>query len=237
MHGAHERIIFPLDVDELDEAKRWIDRLVGRVGVFKVGLELFVKAGPEAVRAVHGAGGCCFLDLKLHDIPATMAGAVSRAVDLGVAFITVHAAAGPRALAASVDAARGAVTRLLAVTVLTSLDDSDLRTVGVVGTSREAAARLARISVDHGVSGLVCSAEEAADLRDIVGSSGILVVPGVRPAGAAPGDQSRVATPARAVRAGADYLVVGRPIRMAPNPVAAAEAIAREIDEAGSRLL
>jgi orotidine-5'-phosphate decarboxylase len=225
----HERIVFPLDVPDLDDARRWIARLGGHVGVFKVGLEIFTAIGPDAVRAVHDAGAACFLDLKLHDIPATMAGAAASAVRLGVRYLTVHASAGPAALRAVAEAARGSGTTILAVTVLTSLDVGELAAIGLAGTPGEGAERLAMVARDAGLTGLVCSPHEVAALRGVMGPSGTLVVPGVRPAGADRGDQRRVATPRDAIAAGADLLVVGRPIRNAPDPVEAADAIAREI--------
>lgn len=226
--AARDRIVFPLDVPDLDDARRWIARLRGEVGVFKVGLELFTALGPDAVRAVHDAGAECFLDLKLHDIPATMAGATASAVRLGVRYLTVHASAGPAALRAVAAAAAGSSTTLLAVTVLTSLDQGELDAVGTLGSPADAAARLAAVARDAGVRGLVCSPHEARALRGVLGE-GVIVVPGVRPAGADAGDQRRVATPAQAVAEGADLLVIGRPIRSAPDPVAAARAIADEI--------
>lgn len=226
--------MFPLDVPDLEQARAWIARLSAEVGVFKVGLELFVAAGPSAVRAVHDAGARCFLDLKLHDIPATMAAATARAVADEVAFLTVHAAAGPSALRAVAEVARGSRTQLLAVTVLTSLDAAELSAVGLDAPA-SAAARLAAVATSAGVSGLVCSPQEVSALRAVVGPSGVLMVPGVRPAGAAAGDQRRVATPADTIRAGADYLVVGRPIREAADPVASARAIVAEIANAGAR--
>ncbi|MBN8616773.1 MAG: orotidine-5'-phosphate decarboxylase [Deltaproteobacteria bacterium] len=226
--SARDRLVFPLDVKDLAEARGWIDRLRGHVGVFKVGLELFVSAGPDAISAVHDRGARCFLDLKLHDIPATMAGATERAVAREVAFLTVHASAGPRALRGIAEIARGSRTQILAVTILTSFDAAELASIGLDAPS-SAAARLAKVATDAGVRGLVCSPEEAGTLKAIVGPEGLLMVPGVRPAGTDHGDQRRVATPASAIASGADYLVVGRPIREAADPVAAAGAIVREI--------
>ena len=228
MPDARDRLVFPLDVKDLVDARAWIDRLAGQVGVFKVGLELFVSAGPDAVRAVHDRGARCFLDLKLHDIPATMAGATERAVAQQVAFLTVHASAGPRALRGVQEVAGASGTQLLAVTILTSFDASELASIGLDAPSN-AAARLAKLAVESGLRGLVCSPEEARALRDIVGPAGVLMVPGVRPQGAERGDQRRVATPASAIASGADYLVVGRPIRDASDPRAAASAIVDEI--------
>lgn len=230
--SAVERIVFPLDVSDLAEARSYIERLAGHVGVFKVGLELFTAVGPDAVRAVHDAGGRCFLDLKIHDIPATMAGAVRSACALGVDYLTVHTSAGPAGLRACAEAARGGRTRLLGVTVLTSMDAAELSAVGVAGAPAEAVQRLAAMGVGAGLPGLVCSTHECAALRAALGPDVELVVPGIRPAGAALGDQKRAATPASAIREGATLLVVGRPIREAKDPVAAARGIADEIEEA-----
>lgn len=229
-----DRLVFPLDVPDLETARVWIDRLAGEVGVLKVGLELFTAAGPDAVRAVHASGAKCFLDLKLHDISATMASAVRAAAKLGVEYLTVHAVAAPAALTAVRDAADGSKTRLLAVTVLTSLDAEELEAIGLAGPPATAVERLARLAVRHGIDGLVCSPEECAALRRTLADDVLLVVPGIRPAGSARGDQARVATPARARREGADLLVVGRPIRHAHDPVAAARAIVAEIAEANA---
>jgi orotidine-5'-phosphate decarboxylase len=226
------RLVFPLDVPDLDEARDWVRLLSGRVGVFKVGLELFTATGPASVAVVREAGAACFLDLKLHDIPATMAGAVRRAADLGVRFLTVHTAAGPRALRAAAEAAAGSGTTLLGVTVLTSLDDDELQAIGLPAPAEAAASRLGALARQAGVPGIVCSAHELPRLRRELGPEVVLVVPGIRPAGDQPGDQRRVATPVDAVRAGADLLVVGRPIRNAADPVAAAAAIAMDIESA-----
>lgn len=222
--AARERLAFPLDGADLDEATRWMERLAPRIGVMKVGLELFVAGGPAAVKRVHESGAACFLDLKLHDIPATMAGAAARAAELGVRYLTIHASAGPSALRETVKAVAGSETRLLAVTVLTSLDEAQLTAVGHAESPGRLAERLAKMAIGAGVPGLVCSPHEVAALRGL--SSAVeLVVPGIRPAGAAAGDQKRVATPEVAVAAGADVLVVGRPIRDAADPLAAADAI------------
>lgn len=227
-----ERLVFPLDVPDLSAARGLIESLAPEVGVFKVGLQLFTAAGPDAVRAVHGAGAKCFLDLKLHDIPATVAHAVESAARLGVDYLTVHAVSGPRCLE---EASRAAGDiRLLAVTVLTSMGEADLSAIGLSGPPDRAVERLARLAHDSGIDGLVCSPWECSALRRALGDEALLVVPGVRPAGSAPGDQRRVATPAEAVRAGADLLVVGRPIRDAPDPVAAARAIVGEIEQAAT---
>lgn len=227
---AKSRLVLPLDVPDLDSAKRWIDRLGDEVGVFKVGLQLYTAAGPAAVEAVHAAGADCFLDLKLHDIPATMAHAVASARDLGVAYLTVHAAAGPSAMRAIAEAA--GETRLLAVTVLTSMDEGELTAIGLRGPTEDAVLRMARVATENEVGGLVCSPHECAALRGALGADVLLMVPGIRPAGAALGDQRRAATPTTAIAAGADMLVVGRPIRNADDPVEAARSVVSEIREA-----
>ena len=219
--SARSRLVLPLDVPDLASAAGLIEQLSAEAGVFKVGLELFTAAGPSAVERVHQAGSACFLDLKLHDIPKTMASAA-------------RAAAGPHALRASAEAVRGSETQLLAVTVLTSLDAAELAAIGLSGTPTEAVTRLARLATDAGIDGLVCSAQECAALRQVLGPKPLLVVPGIRPAGAALDDQRRTATPTQALADGADLLVVGRPIRDANDPIAAARAIVREIERAGS---
>jgi orotidine-5'-phosphate decarboxylase len=228
---AIERLVLPLDVPDLDEARVWIDRLRGEVGVFKVGLELFAAAGPDAVRMVHDAGADCFLDLKLHDIPATMARATEIAAALGVRYLTVHASAGSAALRECV--ATCGRTTVLAVTVLTSLDEADLRAIGCPDGPGPQALRLAKLAVSVGVPGLVCSSAEVGALRRELGPEVTLVTPGIRPAGEGKqDDQKRVGTPASAIRDGSSLLVVGRPIRDAQDPALAAKRILDEIAEA-----
>lgn len=219
-----ERLVLPLDVPGLEDAQRWIDQLSDHVGVFKVGLELFIAEGPAAVERVHHAGAACFLDLKLHDIPATMARATRAAVKLGAKYLTVHAAAGPAALAAVAAECEGTDTELLAVTILTSIDDTAREAIGVQGSSDAAVSRMAQLAANAGIRGLVCSPLECASLRDAHPDI-TLAVPGVRPKGSDAGDQRRIATPEDALSAGADLLVVGRPIRNAHDPIAAARAI------------
>lgn len=218
-----ERVAVALDVETLDEADALAARLAGHVGVFKVGLELFGAHGPEAVRRI-GAHGPVFLDLKLHDIPTTVGRAAARLADLGVAYLTVHASGGPAMVEAAVTGL-GHSGRVLAVTVLTSLSPADLQAVGLDDV-RGTVPRLARLATDAGAPGLVCAASDLPSVRAAVGSDTVLVTPGIRPAGSTADDQSRVATPAAAVRGGADLLVVGRPITRADDPVAAADAIA-----------
>src|SRR5690606_17406700 len=218
--SGRDKLALALDVTALPQATEWIARMRGEVGVLKVGLELFTAAGPRAVEAVLDSGARCFLDLKLHDIPATVAHAVSSARALGVQYLTLHALAGREALEAAVEAAGPEMT-LLAVTVLTSADAATLRAIGLEGPPEAAVLRLGRLAADAGVPGLVCSAHECAPLRAALGPAVQLVVPGIRPAGAALDDQRRAATPAAAIGDGADLLVVGRPIRGAADPVAA----------------
>ena len=193
--------VLPLDVPSLEEARPLVERLSAEVGVFKVGLQLFIAAGPAAVHLVHEAGARCFLDLKLHDIPATVGHAVSSACELGVAYLTLHAANGPACLTAAAAAAEGHETTLLAVTVLTSLDGAELEAIGIEGTPSGAAQRLGRLATRVGIGGLVCSPHEAGALREELGADVCLMVPGVRPAGSATGDQRRTATPAAAIAA------------------------------------
>ena len=197
----------------------------------KVGKELFTRAGPQLVRDLGARGFDVFLDLKYHDIPNTVGQACAAAADLGVWMLIVHALGGRRMM----EAARTAVEKsgrrplLIAVTVLTSLDSSALHATGVAGGPRQQVLRLARLAMDAGADGLVCSAQEAPMLRDALGSRPVLVVPGIRPAGAGPDDQARTVTPREAVEAGADWIVVGRPITGSADPAAAAAAIASEI--------
>lgn len=228
------QLAFALDVQEVASAEAWVEELKDVVPVFKVGLELFTRAGPAAVRAMVDQGAQCFLDLKLHDIPNTMAGAVASAAELGARYLTVHASAGPGALEAAAKAAEGTSLQLLAVTVLTSLDTEALGRIGWSGSPGDVALRLATLAQQAGVDGIVCSAQECAALRKRLGAQAILTVPGIRPASedARSDDQRRVATPASAVRAGADLLVVGRPIRLASDPRATAAAIRREMGSA-----
>ncbi|RLB46546.1 MAG: orotidine-5'-phosphate decarboxylase [Deltaproteobacteria bacterium] len=221
------RIALALDVPTLDSAKALIDRTREHIGTFKVGLELYTAVGPAAVEAVHAAGAKCCLDLKLHDIPATMGRSVARAACMGVAYLTVHGLAGLDSLRQASDNAGSA--RLLAVTVLTSLDEAALQAIGLSGGPQSAADRLAKLAWDAGVRGFVTSAHECAALREALGPDAFLVTPGIRPAGSDVGDQKRVMTPRDAIKAGADLLVVGRPIRDANNPTEAAAEIARQV--------
>lgn len=233
---AKKRIIFALDVQTVAEAEAFAALLKDHVGVFKIGLELFVACGPAVVEAVRKkAPGCgIFLDLKLHDIPETIKGAMRSASTLGADFVTVHTNDGSSLLKAAVEA--GGASRILGVTVLTSLSADALKEAGIdiakykdpsdLVLQRASVARMA------GCAGIVCSAEEAALVRKEFGPDFLIVTPGIRSEGDAIGDQKRVATPYEAIRNGADYIVVGRPIRKAPDPIKAAERIAAEIERA-----
>jgi orotidine-5'-phosphate decarboxylase len=227
-----ERIIVALDTDSPESALAAVSALKGEVGLFKVGMELFPRGGPLLVEKIRAAGAQVFLDLKFHDIPNTVAGAVRSAVALGVKFATVHATGGAAMLSAAATAAAGSGTTVLAVTVLTSLDDADLASIGFALPAAEAVERLAGMAVAAGIGGIVCSAREAAAVRARVGKGTVLVTPGVRLPEDAVGDQKRVVTPSGAVRAGADYIVVGRPITKAADPVAAARRFAAEMGNA-----
>jgi orotidine-5'-phosphate decarboxylase len=228
--AAAERVIVALDVPDQAALTAFLDRLEGQPRFYKVGLELFVAEGARAVEAVQKRGGKVFLDLKLHDIPETVARAVASATSLGAELLTVHTTGGFEMMRRAVEVARGK-PGILGVTVLTSLSEEDLRADGIAGTMRESVVRRAKLAEKAGAAGIVCSPQEVADVR-AASSSLALVVPGVRPAGAALGDQKRVATPASAISAGADYLVVGRPIRDAQSPAAAFAALVVEVASA-----
>jgi orotidine-5'-phosphate decarboxylase len=226
--GSKAEIIVALDEPSLDEARRLMDRLAGRVKFYKVGLQLFTAAGPAAVEAVRQHGARVFLDLKLHDIPNTVASAVRSVRELGADLCTIHLGGGPEMCAAAVAEAGDQVT-ILGVTVLTSSNQSTLEACGVHGSVGEQVVRLAKMGHAAGVRGFVASALELPLLRSELGPAPLLVIPGVRPAGAEAGDQKRTATPAEAVRGGATHLVIGRPISRAESPAEAFDAIAREI--------
>jgi len=229
--NGHAPIAVALDAPDLETAARWAGLVTPHVSTLKIGLELYLRYGPEVVASVRGASGVqIFLDLKLHDIPATVAAAARAVARLRPALLTVHAAAGPAAIRAAADASRG--TKVVAVTVLTSLGEADLRRIGLAGPASDAVRRLAVLAVEAGADGLVCSPQEVAAVRAEVGDNIILITPGVRPAGAETHDQARVATPEEALRAGADLLVIGRPITGAADPGAAAAAIAASLRRA-----
>lgn len=225
-------IAVALDARDLETAATWASQVAPHVSTVKVGLELYLRYGPDVVSAVRGAGRVgVFLDLKLHDIPATVAGAARSVAGLRPTFLTVHAGGGADMVRAAVEAAPD--TKVAAVTVLTSMDEADLEQVGLLGSARDAVRRLAVLAVDAGARALVCSPQEVALVRAEVGPDITLITPGVRPAGADRGDQSRVTTPEEAIAAGADLLVVGRPITRAPDPGAAAASLAAAVRRAG----
>jgi orotidine-5'-phosphate decarboxylase len=231
---ARERLAFPLDYPTLDQARAGAAAVASSVGVLKIGLELFTRAGPASVEIGASLDLPVFLDLKLHDIPQTVESAVASAAALGVRYLTVHACGGPKMLAGAARAAARAASplTLLAVTVLTSLDDDDLRAIGVTSRAADQALTLAELAWREGVRGFVASPAEVGALRSRLGAGAVLVIPGIRPEGSAAGDQKRIATPRTAIEAGADLLVVGRPIRDAASPLDVARDIVREIDRA-----
>jgi orotidine-5'-phosphate decarboxylase len=222
-----ERLIVALDVPTVAEAEALVARLGETVTFYKIGYHLAFAGGIDFARVLASAGKRIFLDLKLHDIGYTVARGVESVARIGASFLTIHAY--PQTMHAAVDACAGSSLRLLAVTVLTSYSDADLAAAGYDFTVAELAQERAAQARDIGMDGLVCSGEEAAALRAVVGAGMLLVTPGIRPAGSEPGDQKRVMSPAAAVCAGADHLVVGRPIVMARDPKAAAQAIVAEI--------
>lgn len=215
------RLIVAIDRSSRDDILRLADALHGAAGVLKIGLQAFVANGPSIVREVIDRGAKVFLDLKIHDIPNTAKHAVAAAVSLGAAMVTVHTAGGEAMLrACAVDS-----TLVLGVTILTSLDDAELQRIGFRGSLLDNAVRLAKLAQDSGLRGIVASPHEVAAIRDACGGEMRLVVPGIRPEGGEAGDQRRTMTPAAAIAAGADYIVVGRPITDATDPRAAALAI------------
>lgn len=236
MKSPKDRIIFPLDLPSEAEAKRYIRLLADAVGLFKVGLELFVRSGPEIVRFIHSAGPAgVFLDLKLHDIPETVSRAMAGIAALDVRLATVHCGESPRMLEAAVAAGRGRVG-VLGVTVLTSVSAADLSAAGFgeafAGDVSRLVLRRAQMAKNAGCAGVVCSGLEVRAIKEVFGREFLAVTPGIRPSwAAAQDDQKRVTTPAQAVAAGADYLVIGRPIRDAADPREAAFRTAAEIAE------
>ena len=223
-------LIAALDTTDPQRARAWATAVAPSCGMLKLGLEFYLANGAEGVRLIDDRP--VFLDLKLHDIPNTVAGGVKAILPLRPALLTLHAAGGSamiKAARAAAEAAGTARPKLLAVTVLTSLDAEALHAVGVAGGPRQQVLRLGRLALESGADGLVCSAHEIASLRAALGPDALLVVPGIRPAGSAAGDQARTMTPGEAAAAGADWLVVGRPITAVADPGAAAAAIAAEI--------
>jgi orotidine-5'-phosphate decarboxylase len=218
-------IAVALDTGDLATATRWAQALAPHVSTFKVGLELFCAEGPGAVEKIRATGDAAlFLDLKLHDIPATVAGAARSVASLAPDYLTIHASGGSAMIAAAAEALPN--TKITAVTILTSLSADDLDRLGIAGPPADAVVRLAKLAVDAGARALVCSPQEVALVRAAVGASTTLITPGVRPAGSATHDQARVATPEQALADGADLVVIGRPITGADDPAEAAAAIA-----------
>ena len=235
----HERVFVPLDTPDLDRAKAIASDVAGHVGGVKVGKELFTALGPEAVLEITGGNIPLFVDLKFHDIPNTVAGAVRSAVKMKPYMLNVHAAGGRAMMRAAADAAGEAASKIglqkplvLGVTVLTSLDDNDLKDTGISGPTLDQVKRLAALTQESGLDGVVCSGREIETLRAQCGPDFKLVVPGIRPVWASTDDQKRILTPADAVGRGADYLVIGRPITGAADPAEAAGRIRDELAEA-----
>ncbi len=228
--NMRERLIVALDVSKATEAQQLVQRIGEAAGLYKVGLQLFTSEGPVLVRQLTGAGKRIFLDLKLHDIPNTVSHAVKAAVNLGVQMITVHAGGGSAMLKAAVEAADDKLT-VLAVTVLTSLNETDMQETGIAGRLADQAIRMVELARNCGCQGIVTSPREAALIRKTLGEGFAIVTPGIRPAGAETQDQQRIATPAQAISNGATHIVVGRPITHAVDPVAAAEAIIAEMSQ------
>ena len=228
---AKDRLIVALDLPSVEVAQSLVTRCGDAVTFYKIGYQLGFAGGLAFAQKLIGEGKKVFLDFKLHDIGNTIEKGVESVTRIGAHFLTVHAY--PQTMKAAVAGRRGTSLKILAVTVLTSYDDSDMASAGYRGNVAELVATRARQAADAGIDGIVCSAEEAGAIRAIVGPSMALVTPGIRPAGSATGDQKRIMTPSRAIAAGADYLVVGRPITEAADPKAAAEAIVAEI--AGAR--
>jgi orotidine-5'-phosphate decarboxylase len=233
MPDPKDRLAVALDYPDAYQAMKLVDSLGQTCQWFKVGMELYYAAGNDMIRQLRDRGFDVFLDLKLHDIPNTVAGAVRSATKAGASLLTIHASGGSAVMTAAAEAAKAPGSpRLLAVTVLTSMDASQLVATGVTVSPAEQVLRLANLATQSGIDGFVCSAEEVAAVRAATGPDSLLVIPGIRPAGAAIGDQKRIATPAQAIAHGASMLVVGRPITQAKDPAAAAEAILEEIAKA-----
>lgn len=235
--SMRERLVIALDIDSLDEAQKLVRLLADEVGMFKVGKQLFTHAGPQAVRLIQEVGGEIFLDLKFHDIPNTVAKAAIEATRMGVKMFNVHASGSLEMMRLTVKEVERVCRQekrrkpiMLAVTVLTSLNQDDLKRVGVGGNVEDQVVRLALLTREAGMDGVVASPHEVADIRKACGRRFVIVTPGIRPADATRNDQQRVMTPAAAIRAGVDYIVVGRPILEAKDPVSAARSIVAEME-------
>jgi orotidine-5'-phosphate decarboxylase len=238
--SMRERLIVALDVDSLEQARELVRLLAGQVGMFKVGKQLFTHAGPQAVRLIQELGGEIFLDLKFHDIPNTVAKAAIEATRLGVKMFNVHASGSLEMMVMTVKEVERVCRQekrrrpiMLGVTVLTSLNQDDLTRVGVEHKVADQVVRLALLTKEAGMDGVVASPQEVADIREACGRGFIIVTPGIRPADGARNDQQRIMTPAEAIRAGVDYIVVGRPIVEADNPLIAAREIVTEMERSG----
>ncbi|CUQ66392.1 orotidine-5'-phosphate decarboxylase [Candidatus Nitrospira inopinata] len=227
---ARDRLIFALDVPSADEAERLLDRLKGHVSFVKVGLELYTVAGPDMVKRLVDRKMRIFLDLKFLDIEETVRRATARVASMGVEFLTVHA--NRKALTAAVEGRAGSALKLLAVTVLTNFDDHDLREMGIQRSIQDLVTARAMLASEIGCDGVIASGREATAIRQRVGPRFMIVTPGVRPAGKGTDDHARVTTPSQAIAEGADYLVIGRPIRDAADPPSAVEAIVAEMQAA-----
>jgi orotidine-5'-phosphate decarboxylase len=227
MYDPRQRLIVALDVSSAAAAQKIVAAVGDSASCYKVGMQLYTAEGPRIVRDLVSSGRRVFLDLKYHDIPNTVAAAVSEAAGLGVSMLTVHASGGGKMMRAATEAARNrnAALMVLAVTVLTSLDDNDLDKLGVHGRVKDQVLRLAALALADGCQGVVASAQEASELRSELDGDFAIVTPGIRPAGMERGDQARVVTPAEAIAAGASHIVVGRPITGAADPAAEARAI------------
>jgi orotidine-5'-phosphate decarboxylase len=229
--GMRERLIVALDVPSASEAQELVARIGDAAGIYKVGLQLFVAEGPSIVRDLVSSGRRVFLDLKLHDIPTTVALAVKSAAELRVDMLTIHASGGAAMLRAATEAAAGRLN-LLAVTVLTSLNDEDMQEIGVSGRASDQVLRMAALAQSAGCQGIITSPRESLMVRKALGEGFAIVTPGIRPAGAETNDQQRIATPAQAISNGASHIVVGRPITHASDPAKAATAIIAEMEQA-----
>ena len=234
MTDPRERLIVALDVSSAAAAQKIVAAVGDSASIYKVGMQLYTAEGPQVVRDLVTAGRKVFLDLKFHDIPNTVGSAVREAASLGVHMLTVHACGGSKMLQAATDAAARSGKQppiVLAVTVLTSMDENDLSSVGVAGKVSDQVVRLARTAIHSGCQGIVASVQEASLLRKELGEKFVIVTPGIRPAGSAVGDQARVATPAEAMTAGATHIVVGRPITGSNDPASAAREVLAEMSD------
>jgi orotidine-5'-phosphate decarboxylase len=228
--ASKDKIIVALDVPNRQSAQKLLAELSGSVSFYKIGLQLFTREGPDIVKAVKETGAAIFLDLKFHDIPNTVEHAVRSACELDVNMLTIHLSGGAKMLRAAVAGAAGTQTQILGVTVLTSSSRDTLRETGVEATVEDQVLRLACLAIENGIHGLVASPLEVSLLRQLFGAKPTIVTPGVRPSWAEANDQQRTLTPQAAIQAGADYLVIGRPITAHPNPREAAEKIIEEIE-------